>query len=295
MNTSTKEYKNKNKKLAIKCKNKFGDLTYVEIDIHHKKKNYVELFDLPDDIGYWSILSPSNTIKEHYPNCKTRIYGDKEYLLSTKASEVISINPNTYGSCAVLCFLHGGQRYFIMTIDYKNYVQNPQGGANEGEDNLTCVIREIEEELKVIVNKDQCVCTGHWSFLSKNNLVNTIFNVRTELYYIEVSYEQIQHLILSDKIVNDKLPDFQIINVCEYDFVLDETQYVIISSFDDILNHDEFVPLDKNGKFINHSWNGHHRQAILSIFGMGDKYEVNYLKEFEVNYLKEFDVKNLFN
>jgi 8-oxo-dGTP pyrophosphatase MutT (NUDIX family) len=259
--------------LYIIKKNKFGDILYGEI----KDKNY-KREKLPNIYEVWAIKNPSKKTKEYYEKCEIRIYNNIEYLMSKKASEVISKESNCYGSCGIVSFCYNKKRYFIMNIDNKRYIQNPQGGINDKETAIDCIIREINEELKIIILKEQCKEIGFWSLSSSvNELVETKFHIYTTLFFIDVTYEQIKHLII------DNLKDFNIIPVKKYNFKLDETQYVIISEQSNIEKYNENIQLIKKNKKINHNWNGHHRQAILSLLNI-NKYDISYLNDFSINY-----------
>lgn len=266
------------KKLAIKSINNYGDPLYTE-NFNEDSKTY----DYPKDEDIWAIFCPSEKIKSYYPNCKVRTYNNTEYLLSSKAKEFIPDDLKVYGSCAVIDFYYQSKKYFIMVIDNKNYIQNPQGSANENEDSLDCIIREIYEELKIIIYKEQCIEVGYWKHIIRNKLINTNLDGLTTLYHISVTFEQVEHLI-----PKRKLNDFEIIDVNNYEFKLSETEYVVFSTYEKVLDFEEYFGLlKKNGKMTNHSWNGHHRQAILSLFGI-KKYKTSYLNDFMVS--KMFDV-----
>jgi hypothetical protein len=267
-------------KLNILKKNKYGDILYIENHKNHNTYDSYDSYDLPDDIGIWIIKSPSNELKKYYSNYENRVYNNIEYLLSSAASKIISKNTNSYGSCGIISFLHKNTRYFIMTIDDKNYVQNPQGGQNEGETPIECIKRELFEELNINIYDKQCKEVGFWSFNRKNELIDIIFNHKTTLYYINVSFEQIKHLITRE------LLNMNIINVADYNFKLDETLYVIISSFENIMSHDKNIKITKKDKLLFYPWDGHHRQAILSLYGV-EKYKTSYLKDF---FVKKIDL-----
>jgi 8-oxo-dGTP pyrophosphatase MutT (NUDIX family) len=262
--------------LYIASKNRYGDIQYSETP-ENNNYNFVEL---PSLAGIWTIKRPSCDIKKYYPNNEIRIYNNLEYLMSHKASKVISKTEKTSGSCGILSFCHNKERYFIMTADNKKYIQNPQGGSDENESPIECVKREIYEELNVSVLDEQCHEIGFWNYFNVNELIGTgkdfTFRGHTTLFFIDASFDQVKHLIV------DELENMNIVSVEKYNFELDETQYVIISSLANITTYCENIELVKQGKTIAHTWNGHHRQAILSILNI-QYYDVEYLVSFQIN------------
>ena len=260
-------------KFIIKDKNKWRDILYQEKeDGKH---------DPPDNKGIWTIISPSIQVKNLYPNCQVRKYGVHEYLLSTEASKVIPSIEDAGGSAAILTFFVDGKRYFLCTMDGGKTIKNAQGGADYGESRIDCLKREIMEELRIELRNEQCREIGHWSFTTSNQIIDTKFRNKTNLFLVELEIEQISHL-LGDRILNGT-EDMIVISTNEYDFVLDETKYVVIfpTKLISILPEKfEFIVNDKTIKIV---WNGHHREALLALLGKS-KFKTQYLLEFSVNY-----------
>ena len=114
-----------------------------------------------------------------------------------------------------------------------------------------------------------------------NQIVNTKFKNKTNLFLVELELDQISHLI-DNRIINST-EDMSIISTKEYDFELDETKYVVIfptEIIDTFPEYFEYKIEDKNKKII---WNGHHREALLAILGKS-KFKTSYLLDFYVNY-----------
>ena len=261
-------------KVIIKDKNKWGDIIY-------QQKNDGEL-DPPANIGIWTIWRPSIQMKILYPNCEVRKYGKEQYLLSTDASKVIPSIEDAGGSAAILTFFVNGKRYFLCTIDGGKYIKNAQGGADYGESRIDCLKREIMEELRIELRDEQCREIGHWVFTSYNKIVYTKFKNKTNLYLVELEIEQISHL-LNGRLIQES-EDMIIISVKEYDFVLDETNYVVITSSEAIDTFQENFEYNVQDKTIKIKWNGHHREALLRLFGKS-RFTISYLPDFIVNYI----------
>lgn len=255
--------------LSIFKTNQFGDNCYIPSgDIQ-----------LPVDEGFWTIKNPTPEIIEHYPRNCIREYNGNQYLLSSKASSVLSPYKDTFGSAGILCFEHKGKKYFVLSVDNKKYLQNPQGGGNIGELPCDTIIREVREELNVKIVKEQCKERGGWKSKNYNELVETEFLCTTHLFYNDISFEQVKHLIQ-----HELMPDnLNIFPVDKYDFKLDETQYVIMISEDYLMDAPESINLEKKEGLISHSFQGHHREVLLRAIGK-TKYEIKYLK-----YLLDFN------
>jgi len=261
-------------KVIIKDKNKWGDIIY-------QQKDDGEL-DLPANTGIWTIWRPSRQMKNLYPNCKVRKYGKEQYLLSTEASKVIPSIDDAGGSAAILTFFVNGKRYFLCTIDDGKYIKNAQGGADYGESRIDCLKREIMEELKIELRVEQCREIGHWIFTSYNKIVYTKFKNKTNLYLVELEIEQISHL-LNGRLIQES-ENMIIISAKEYDFVLDETKYVVITSSEAIDTFPENFEYKVQDKTIKIKWNGHHREALLRLFDKS-RFTNSYLLDFMVNYI----------
>jgi 8-oxo-dGTP pyrophosphatase MutT (NUDIX family) len=260
-------------KFIIKDKNKWRDTLYQE-------KEDGKL-DPPVDVGIWTIISPSLRVKNLYPNCQTRKYGEHEFLLSTEASKVIPNIEDAGGSAAILTFFVDGKRYFLCTMDSGKTIKNVQGGADYGESRIDCLKREIREELRIELRNEQFIEIGHWLFSTNNQIVCTIFRNKTNLFLVELEIEQISHL-LAGRVLNGT-EDMIVISVNEYDFVLDETKYVVIFPAKLISILPEKFDFIVNDKTIKIVWNGHHREALLRLFGKS-RFKTSYLLDFNVNY-----------
>jgi len=268
--------------------NKFGDKIYIEsssLPNSKVKKTSLVPMEPPKDEEYWSIIHPSEKMINLYPNCEVRTYNGTRYLLSTKASENLTRSTNSIGACGVLSFVYNCKRYFILTIDNKPYLQSPQGAGKDNELPIDCLKRELYEELKVQVSNDQCKEIGYWRFSFHNELVGSTFQTKTHLYFVDVRFEQIEHLI-SDRIKSSwmfYLPEMSIVDVTEYNYELDETKYVIFTSALNIRRYQDVVSWLENDKTITYKWSGHHREVLLSILGES-RYKTDYLKEFVINF-----------
>ena len=260
-------------KFIIKDKNKWHDILYQENDDGR--------LEPPANKGIWTIISPSFQVKNLYPNCEIRTYGDNEFLLSTEASKVIPNIEEAGGSAAILTFMVAGNRYFLCTMDGGKTIKNAQGGADYGESRIDCLKREIMEELRIELRNEQCKEIGHWLFLTNNQIVCTKFKNKTNLFLVELEIEQIRHL-LGDRVLNGT-EDMIVISVNEYNFVLDETKYVVIFPTKLINILPEKFEYIVNDKTIKITWNGHHREALLALLGKS-RFITSYLLDFHVNY-----------
>jgi 8-oxo-dGTP pyrophosphatase MutT (NUDIX family) len=262
-------------KFVIKNKNKWGDILYQQNDEGN--------IEPPEDKGIWTIWRPSLQVKNLYSNCKVRKYGKDVFLLSTEASKIIQSVEDAGGSAAILTFFINGKRYFLCTIDAlkKKMIKNAQGGADYGESRIDCLKREIMEELKIDLKNEQCKEIGHWIFKSFNKIVNTEFKNKTNLFLIELELEQISHL-LNGRIMNGT-EEMIIISTKEYKFELDETKYVVIFPTETIDTFPENTVYKVQEENIKIEWNGHHREALLRLFGKS-RFKTSYLLDFNVNY-----------
>jgi 8-oxo-dGTP pyrophosphatase MutT (NUDIX family) len=258
---------------VIKNKNKWGDILYQQND-----KGNIEP---PEDKGIWTIWRPSLQVKNLYPNNEIRKYGKDLFLLSTKASKVIPSIEDAGGSAAILTFILNGKRYFLCTINMRKMIKNAQGGADYGESRIDCLKREIMEELRIELKNEQCKEIGHWKFTTFNQIVNTKFKNKTNLFLVELELEQISHLIDNRNLISTE--EMIIISTKEYNFKLDETRYVVIfptEVIDTFPEYFEYKIQDKNKKII---WNGHHREVLLALLGKS-RFKTSYLLDFYVNY-----------
>jgi hypothetical protein len=257
--------------LSIFKTNKFGDNCYVPTDDGLSSDKL-----LLSDENFWTIKNPTADIIKQYPQNNIRKYNGNNYLLSSKASSVLSPNKDTFGSAGVLCFEYNSKKYFILTVDNKKYLQNPQGSRNTGVydpyDTIACI---VGEELNVKIEKEQCKERGGWKFKNYNELVETEFICATHLFSIDVSFEQVKHLI-QDELNPDNLNIFP---VEKYDFKLTDTQYVIMISEDCLVHAPENIDLMKKDGLVSHSFQGHHREVMMRAIGK-TKYEIKYLLDF---------------
>jgi hypothetical protein len=260
-------------KFVIKNKNKWGDISYQQ-----KDDGYIEP---PDNKDIWTIWRPSIHVKNLYPNNEIRKYGKDLFLLSSKASKIIPSVEDAGGSAAILTFFVNGKRYFLCTIDGGKMIKNNQGGVDYGESRIDCLKREIMEELRIELRNEQCKEIGYWIFTSFNQIVNTKFKNKTNLFLVELELEQISHL-LGDRVINGT-EKMIIISTKEYKFELDETKYVVIFPTETIDTFPENTVYKVQKKNIKIKWNGHHREALLRLFGKS-RFKTSYLLDFNVNY-----------
>jgi len=233
---------------------------------------------LPVDEDFWTIKNPTPEIVEHYPSNCVREYNGTQYLLSSKASAFLSPYKDTVGSAGILCFEHNDKQYFILMVDNKKYLQNSQGTSIIGETPIDLITRIVKEELNIKVEKEQCKERGGWKFKNYNELVETEFLQTTFLFYINVSFEQVKHLIQHELVSNN----LNIFPVEKYDFKLNDTQYVIMISENYLTDAPENINLEKKEGLILHSFQGHHREVLLRAIGK-TKYEIKYLLDFNFN------------
>ena len=128
-------------------------------------------------------------------------------------------------------------------MDGGKTIKNAQGGADYGESRIDCLKREIMEELKIELSNEQCKEIGYWIFTTYNKIVCTKFKNKTNLFLVELEIEQIRHL-LGDSVLNGT-EEMIIISANEYDFVLDETKYVVITS-SEAINTFRCIKLDNS-------------------------------------------------
>lgn len=264
--------------------NKFGNCCY-GVDVTNKTENPNTTANtttepnLTNPSEFWTILNPPIELIDFYLqySCSYRTYGDNQYILSKKASEVLSESIETFGCACVLYWIDQttGKKIFILTIDNKPYLQNPQGGRNKGESSSDCIQREILEELQIEIDQSNKIdLIGRWKFSNYNALVDTTFFGTTDLYSIQIDQNQISHLINSDLFDTIRTNGIMTISSDLIEVKLDETKYVVFVHEDFLDECSEKIMLDKE-----YSFNGHHREAILRTIGK-TKYNINYLAEF---------------
>jgi 8-oxo-dGTP pyrophosphatase MutT (NUDIX family) len=257
----------KNIKFSINY-NKFKNPQYLESEDG-------TISDFPKDEEIWTIKNPSETIikfyQENYPNVVLRKYLDNIYLMSSLAAEKIRPYGSGQGSCCIIRFKYKDASYFLLFTDNKPYVQNCQGGALENENMVKCMLRELFEEGKIIVKEKQLQEIGNWSFIMSNSLVDCSWKAETTLFFAELDYEQIEHLLTNEL----KEDDVTIFDASKYDFKLDETKF--------ILTIPEKVMEDMPDKIMDRTFNGHHRECIHRLLKLSKSYPVNYLNSFIVN------------
>ncbi len=266
--------------LSIISTNKFGDHCYQVVNSGVIEASKVETLPKKDKV--WTIRNPSPSIIEYYSDkdCEIRTYNGVEYLLSIGARKVIPLIQKNYGSAGVLNFVSDGIRYFVLVADNKTYIQNPQGGLNTGETDVECVIREIREELGVIVRPDQCVKIGSYGFSSVNKLVGDFkFSSITSVFNVEVSLSQVSHLI-GDKVLD--VGGLNIFSSEDYDFELDETQFVIIVSEKMVREYSETIFIERNKRDIQYKWTEQHREILLRLQKIR-RYKMRHLRFFDLS------------
>ncbi len=261
--------------LQITATNKFGNHCYQESETGE--------LDYPNDASIWTIKTPSAKCLEFYGNkfplCKTRTYNNIQYLMSSQAYEKIPPEKISSGSACIVQFEHNEKKYFIMTVDNKKYLQNPQGSCNDNESSIDCAIREVVEETNINLDKTNMKELGFYSFESYNEIIDYRNVVTTSVFYVTVPYNNVKHLLLTDP-----QNEMMIVNVHDYSFSLDETQYVIVIPEQLIESHPDSLKLDKNGVMVDHAFSGHHRQMLLNVIGSNKKYNTSYLSKFVCNF-----------
>ena len=74
-----------------------------------------------------------------------------------------------------------------------------------------------------------------------------------------------------------------IISTKEYNFILDETKYIVIFPIELTDTSPEYFEYKVQDKIIKIIWNGHHREALLALLGKS-RFKTSYLLDFNVNY-----------
>lgn len=264
--------------------NKFGNCCYgvdVTNETEHSNMTTTTEPNITNPSEFWTILNPPIELVDFYlqNGCAYRAYNNDQYILSKKASEVLSESVETFGCACVLYQIDQttGKKIFILTIDNKPYLQNPQGGRNKDESSSDCIQREILEELQIKINQSNKLdLIGRWKFSNYNALVDTTFFGTTDLYSIQIDQDQISHLINSDSIDTIRTNGIMTISSDFIDVKLDETKYVVFVHEDFLDDCPEKIILDRE-----YSFNGHHREAILRTIGK-TKYNTSYLAEFVI-------------
>lgn len=262
---------------SINNKNTFGDIQYIE-DANGQ-------LTYPTDATVWTIKNPSNECIEWYhanfPTIVVRTYQDNTYIMSQSASEKIKEYGFGQGEACIIKFYHMGNPYFLFTIDNKPYLQNVQGGRDTTDAiNGDCVIREIKEEVGIDISKSDITRIGEWSFLTKNNLVDSSWPASTTLFYSCVDFSKVAHLFAN---VTPNTDEPTIIDASSYTFKLDETRFVVCIPEKIIEHMPDMIVADKSYRF-----SGHHRECIHRILQLTKSYPVDYLHSFNVLLLPEF-------
>ncbi len=132
----------------------------------------------------------------------------------------------------------------------------------------------MKEELGIVTNHESLRRIGAWGFSYKNELVgNYSHPANTTLFFVELPFDQIAHLVIRE--LNPTTVN--VFDVREYDFVLDETNFVV------------FIPqqiletLPSSIATSNKKFDGHHREILRRASGLSPK-EISYLEYFEVNF-----------
>lgn len=255
--------------LSIVATNKFGNHCYQESN--------TGTLDYPNDTTVWTIKTPSQKCIEFYqttfPLCKARKYNNVEYLMSSQAYEKIPPEKISTGCVCVLQLEHEEKKYFILAVDNKKYLQNPQGQCNENEHPVNCIAREVSEELRITLEKIKLKNIGYYKFKNYNQIINYDNLVTTTIFFANVAFDQMKHLLGDSKLGNEAI----IMNARKYSFTLDETQYVIIMPAEQISTYPDTLELEKDGKNIVHTFSGHHRNILLEVAGLPSKYDTSYL------------------
>lgn len=250
-------------------KNRFGQYCYIETPNPNDQ--------IIDHEKIWTIENPSVQCINLFPNYEIRTYGSNNYLMSRQASDKIQ-KPNRHdGEAIVIETEINGVEYYLMNTDNKPYVQNVQGGKIDEEykdKEGKCAIREAMEELDLTIDPSLLIKVGKWGFTFKNELVGS-YNSKatTTLFKAKVPYESVKHL------VNRELDptNFNIFDVKEYSFKLDETTHVIFVPKEKLETLPETLP----ETIANKSFGGHHVEVIRRMNGLVPR-EIKYLEFFEV-------------
>lgn len=262
---------------SINNKNTFGDIQYIE-DLSGS-------FAHPVDAGVWTIKNPSSECIEWYstnlPTAVVRTYQYNTYIMSQSASEKIKEYGFGQGETCIIKFYHNDTPYFLFTLDNKPYLQNVQG-SREKTDSVDgdCIIREIREEVGVEISKSDITRIGEWSFLMKNNLVDSSWPASTTLFYSCVDFSKVAHLFTN---VTLDTSEPTIIDASSYTFKLDETRFVVCIPEKIMERVPDMIVADKPYRF-----SGHQRECIHRILQLTKSYPVDYLHSFNVLLLPEF-------
>ena len=252
-----------NMNLRIIGRNDFGDSIYEQTD---KLLNTISLTEL-DSNKIWSIKNPINIHDSELG--ENRKYGDDIYFLSKKALSVIPKYGEWGGSICILTFVKNYNTYVIVVGDNKSYITNCGGGKNEGETFETCAIREVKEELNVHIKQAQLIPYAEWNNIHRNALIGAYsWVMKTVCYIVNIEYDTIKHLI-SDE---NKFGSVNIYDVKNYDFSLDELNYVVII---------DKTKLETFSGIECIEFNGHHKKILLDAFHIKNNIDISYLKSFK--------------
>lgn len=263
--------------LKIHTKNGYDNICYCETNIDDEEK-----VECPNILDFWTIINPSEQVIKYYEkyDCVLRKYNNDQYLLSKKAASVLSITDKLFGVVGMIYFTtKENKKIFILSVDNKKYIQNTQGACNPDEEFVDGMIRETYEELKIVVEKEQCKYVGCWSFNEYNSIVNTYFHGISHFYHIEVKENQISHIINKIDKINEK--QINVVPKNKIDCELDEVEYIILIHEDYIDDCPETLNLIKNEKIVEHSFKNHHREVLCRFLGKS-KYCIDYLEIFDV-------------
>lgn len=251
-------------KLKIVGKNEYGDYIYSE-----DSEGLIDTDDLYIN-GVWTILNPSSTIKNIFPDNVVRQYGNNTVLMSEYAAEKITPANEGNGAVVVIRTTIEDKNYFVIVGDNKKYLMNCGGALDRGETYEDGIVRKVYEELKINISSHMLEQIAEWSFMYKNKLVGDYsWKKTTKCFLVDVEYEDMCHLIPYD----DELGKINIYEYDDYgyDFYLSETEYVLIIQ-------DECVSenIETNGKKLN----GHHQKILCKIMNIENDIDVGYLEHF---------------
>lgn len=206
----------------------------------------------------WTIRDPPQGFE--YPDTIKRVYNGVTYLLSPKATDVIPEKESEYSGSACLITVND---CFIMVIDNKPYIQNCQGMKLATEINpVDTMVREIFEELKIVVSPDRLKEIGSWTFNNNIELVDTVMLHKTILFHLECTSHEVAHIV-SEFDHSKVIP-----------FISDKITTVVTVPFSEL----DTLPEKIAGK----TFMDHHREILRMFLKMPVKYECRYLKEFKL-------------
>jgi dsRNA-specific ribonuclease/8-oxo-dGTP pyrophosphatase MutT (NUDIX family) len=222
---------------------------------------------------YWSIKEPSDSIRnivdELHPKSSIYQCNGINFLISPVASQFYKPENSGYGSGIVIEFIDkNAEKWFLLISDDKHYIANVQGCSEGKETYEECIKREVFEETAIDLKNITPIPIARYGFVYKNALVDCEYEVKSEMFFVQLPYSKVSHLFPNGL----KSNQINIVDVNTLPFLLDEVKYIIAipasMNMDSVPEKFEEIQISKNIKGnltqvpVEYPKKSHHRQFI---------------------------------